>query len=63
MAEENVGLSQEKMLKQLKASFDMYENTKKSTEKRMKEALNKDGTKKYTKADIEKDLELISEAE
>ena len=63
MAEENVGLSQEKMLKQLKASFDMYENTKKSTEKRMKTALNKDGTKKYTQADIEKELELISEAE
>lgn len=63
MAEENVGLSQEKMLKQLKASFDMYENTKKSTEKRMKDALNKDGTKKYTKADIEKELELISDAE
>lgn len=63
MAEENVGLSQEKMLKQLKASFDMYENTKKSTEKSMKEKLNKDGTKKYTQADIEKELELISEAE
>ena len=63
MAEENVVLTQEKFLKQLKASFDMYENTKKSTEKRMKEALNKDGTKKYTKADIEKELDLISEAE
>ena len=63
MAEENTGLSKEKMLKQLKASFDMYENTKKTTEKRMKTALNKDGTKKYTNADIEKELELISESE
>lgn len=64
MAEEtNVMLTQEKILKQLKTSFDMYENTKKTTEKRMKEALNKDGTKKYTKEDIETELDLISEAE
>ena len=41
----------------------MYENTKKTTEQRMKEALNKDGTKKYTQSDIDKELELISEAQ
>jgi len=62
MADTN-GYSQEKILKQLKVSFEMYENTKKSTEKRMKEALNNDGTKRYTKEDIEEELRLINEAE
>lgn len=55
--------SQEKVLKQLRNSFQMYENTKKSTEKRMKEALTKEGTKKYTQSDIDKELELINEAQ
>lgn len=62
MAEEN-GYTKEKILKQLKNSFEMYENTKKSTEKRMKEALTKEGTKKYTQSDIDKELELINEAQ
>jgi len=62
MAEDN-GYTKEKILKQLKYSFDMYENTKKSTEKRMKEALTKDGTKKYTQSDIDKEIELINEAQ
>jgi hypothetical protein len=60
--EENT-LNVEKALKQLKASYDMYENTKKETEIRMKEALNPDGTKKYTKEDIKEEIELINEAE
>lgn len=60
--EENT-LNKEKALKQLKASYDMYENTKKETEMRMKEALNADGTKKYTKDDIKQELDLINEAE
>lgn len=62
MAEDN-SYSQEKILKQLKNSFEMYENTKKSTEKRMKEALTKEGTKKYTQSDIDKEIELINEAQ
>lgn len=53
----------EKALKQLKSSYDMYETTKKQTERKMKEALNSDGTKRYTKADIDKELDLITEAQ
>ena len=56
-------LQVEKALKQLKSSFDMYETTKKETEKRMKDALNSDGTKKYTLSDIEEQLKLIEGAQ
>lgn len=56
-------LEVERALKQLKNSFDMYENTKKQTEKRMKESLNSDGTKRYTKSDIDKEIALIEEAQ
>ena len=49
-------LQVEKALKQLKCSYDMYETTKKQTEKKMKEALNKDGTKKYTAEDIKEEI-------
>ena len=50
-------------LKQLKCSYDMYETTKKQTERKMKEAINKDGTKKYTAEDIKNEMELINEAQ
>lgn len=60
---DTVEYTQEKVLKQLRTSFEMYENTKKSTEKRMREAINKDGTKKYTKEDIEKELDLITDSQ
>ena len=53
----------DKILNQLKTSYEMYEITKKQTEKRLKEAVNKDGTKKYTKEDIKKEIELIKEAQ
>lgn len=53
----------EKVLNQLKTSYDMYELTKKQTEKRLKEATNKDGTKKYTKEDIKREIDLIKEAQ
>lgn len=53
----------EKNLKSLKVSYDMYEKTKKETEKRMKEKLNPDGTKKYTKADIDKEIGTITTAQ
>lgn len=53
----------EKALKQLKCSYDMYETTKKQTERKMKEALTKEGTKKYTSSDIKNEIELITEAQ
>lgn len=56
-------LEVEKALNQLKNSYDMYEKTKKETERRMKEALLPDGTKKYNSDDIKKQLELISTAQ
>ena len=56
-------IQKEKVLKQLKVSYDMYENTKKETEKKMKEALNDDGTKKYNADDIKKELSLLNEAQ
>lgn len=63
MANEENTLEVQKALRQLKASYDMYEKTKKQTEKRMKEMELPDGTKKYTPADIKKELDTISEAE
>ena len=56
-------LQVEKTLKQLKCSYDMYETTKKQTERRMKEALNQDGTKRYSAEDIKDEIALISEAQ
>lgn len=56
-------LQVEKSLKQLKSSYEMYETTKKQTEKRMKDALNEDGTKRYTAEDIEEQLKLIDVAQ
>lgn len=56
-------LEQEKVLKQLKVSYNMYEKTKKETEKKMKETLLPDGTKKYTKEQIKEQIELITRAQ
>ena len=56
-------LDNEKILKQLKASYDMYEKTKKETESEMKKKLLPDGSKKYTKEDIEKQIELITNSQ
>ena len=56
-------LDNEKILKQLKASYDMYEKTKKETEIEMKKKLLPDGSKKYTKEDIEKQIELITNSQ
>jgi hypothetical protein len=53
----------EQILKQLKTSYEMYNITKKQTEKKLKEAVNNDGTKKYKKEDIKNELELINEAQ
>ena len=62
MKEQNT-LEQEKVLKQLKVSYNMYEKTKKETEKKMKETLLPDGTKKYTKEQIKEQIELITRAQ
>ena len=53
----------EKALKQLKISYDMYEKTKKETERRLKDALNPDGTKRYTQTDIDNNIKLISDSQ
>ena len=65
MAENNEkeALELEKALKRLKASYDMYEKTKKETVKRMKETLLPDGTRRYTDEDIDKNVSLIDAAE
>jgi hypothetical protein len=56
-------LAIEKNMKQLKVSYDMYEKTKKETETRMKNKMNPDGTKKYSQADIDKELKTITTAQ
>ena len=51
-------------LKELKIheeSFLMYEKTKKETIERMSEAMNPDGSKKFTQEDIDEKLKLINE--
>jgi hypothetical protein len=63
MAESTEKSNKEKDLKMLKVSYDMYENTKKMTEKNMKEALNQDGTRKYSEDDIKSKLNLITTAQ
>lgn len=62
MAEQS-DFTQERALKQLKISYEMYENTKKQTEERMRDALNSDGTKKFTEEKIKEELSLIKEAQ
>lgn len=50
-------------LRMLKSSYDMYETTKKETRRNMRDAVNTDGTKKYTQEDIKKSIALITEAQ
>lgn len=64
MAENNMDeVMVEKALKGLKASYDMYETTKKETKNKMKDALNPDGTKKYSNDDIKNQITLIEKAQ
>ena len=51
--------AQEQALKILEASYDMYENTKKDVERRMRDELNQDGSKRYAEAAIQNKLEEI----
>jgi hypothetical protein len=55
--------AQEQALKILEASYDMYENTKKDVERRMRDELNQDGSKRYTEAAIQNKLEEIQNAQ
>ena len=64
MAEKSVDeINQEKALKRLMYTYNMYENTKYETEKRMRDALDKNGKKKYTEDDIQSELALLVEAQ
>ena len=56
-------VNEERSLKQLKLSYEMYEKTKKETIKKLKSALNEDGTRKYTQEDIDRNIETINVAE
>ena len=63
MTNEQNTINVEKSLKQLKSTYEMYEKTRKETEKRLKSALNPDGTKKYSSTDIANQVELINSAQ
>ena len=54
---------QEKELSLLKASYDMYEETKKETKKEMKEKTNEEGKRIYSDEDIKSRISLIEEAQ
>lgn len=49
----------EKQKKQLKASYEMWEKTISDTYERCKEAVNEDGTKKYTEDEIKEKIDLL----
>lgn len=60
---ENMDYAQEQALKILEASYEMYEKTKKETERRMEDDLNPDGSKKYTRGAIDDKLRQIQDAQ
>ena len=60
---ENMDYAQEQALKILEASYEMYEKTKKETERRMEDDLNPDGSKKFTRAAIDDKLRQIQDAQ
>lgn len=53
----------QKSLNLLKASYDMWENTKKETETRMRDAINENGDKRYSQEEIKQQLDRLSQAE
>ena len=55
--------AQEQALKILEASYDMYEKTKYETERKMRDDLNEDGSKRYSEAAIQDKLRQIQEAQ
>lgn len=50
-----------KMLKILKESYFMHERTKKETQERLNEAMNPDGSKRYSQDDIEEKLAQLQD--
>lgn len=56
-------MASKKDLELFRSSYEMYERTKKETERKMKDSYNEDGTKKYTKEQIDEQIELIAEAQ
>ena len=56
-------VQRQKDLKMLKNSYLMYENTKRDTEKKMKNAYDSEGNKMYTEEKIKEELDLITEAQ
>ena len=51
--------NEEKALLMLKYSYEMYEKTKKQTEKNMRKVVNPDGSKAYDEKAIEEELSMI----
>ena len=55
--------AQEQALKILEASYEMYEKTKVETERRMKDELNDDGSKRFSEGAINDKLRQIQDAQ
>ena len=55
--------AQQQALKILEASYEMYERTKKDVERKLKDELNDDGSKKYDEAYIADKLKQIQDAQ
>ena len=55
--------AQEQALKILEASYEMYEKTKVETERRMKDDLNDDGSKRFSEGAINDKLRQIQDAQ
>lgn len=53
-------MNNEKEIKTHKESYFMYEKTKKETEERMKEAMNPDGSKKFTPENIKEKIDMLN---
>ena len=56
-------LNNKKQIKTYKESYLMYERTKKETAERMSEAMNPDGSKRWTEEDIKNQLKKIQTAQ
>lgn len=56
-------IRQKKALQIIENTYDMYERTKKDVERRMKDDLNEDGSKKYSDEEITEKLNEIQEAQ
>lgn len=59
MTKSNLKTEDLKKIKTFKESFFMYEKTKKETEERMREAMNADGSRRWTDEEVQDKLKLI----